>query len=212
MLAFQLIGFYGVYAICFWVGLIFAMISGALSGVFHGIHADSAHFGGPDTGHMDAGHIGDHGGAGGGGGHTIPDFPAFSPVTIATFVTIFGGTGMIFTRIPSTSPPYFSLPLAVACAFGGAYGVFLLFSKIFESVQSSSEVVQSTLINQPATVITTIPANGMGEIAYVAGAGRQNAQARSIDGEKIDAGTEVVIKKVVGGSFYVERKQCTDEL
>ncbi|MGA2221051.1 MAG: NfeD family protein [Verrucomicrobiia bacterium] len=207
LLAFQLIGFYGVYAICFWVGLIFALVSGALSGVFHGIHADSAHFGGPE-GHLDVGHDAGHaGGAGGGGGHTIPDFPAFSPVTIATFVTIFGGTGMIFTRIPSTSPPYFSLPLAVGCAFGGSYGVFLLFSKIFETMQGSSEVVQSELIGQPATVITTIPANGMGEIAYVAGAGRQNAQARSIDGEKINAGTEVVIKKVVGGSFYVERKQ-----
>jgi hypothetical protein len=207
LLAFQLIGFYGVYAICFWVGLIFALISGALSGVFHGIHADSTHLGGPDAGHIDAGHAGDHGGAGGGGGHTIPDFPAFSPVTIATFATVFGGTGMIFTRIPATSPPYFSLPLAVACAFGGAYGVFLLFSKIFHSVQGSSEVVQSALIGQAATVITPIPADGMGEIAYVAGAGRQNAQARSVNGEKISGGSEVVIKKIVGGSFYVERKQ-----
>ena len=205
MLAFQLIGFYGVYAICFWVGLIFALISGALSGVFHGIHADSTHIGGPD-GHIDAGHAGDHGGAGGGGGHTIPDFPAFSPVTIATFVTVFGGTGMIFTRVSATSPPYFSMPLAVACALGGAYGVFLLFSKIFETMQGSSEVVQSALINQAAIVITTIPDNGMGEIAYVAGAGRQNAQARSVNGEKIEVGAEVVIKKVVGGSFYVERK------
>jgi hypothetical protein len=208
ILAFQLIGFYGVYAICFWVGLVFALISGALSGVFHGIHADSTHLGGgPDAGHIDAGHVGDHGGAGGGGGHTVPDFPAFSPVTIATFVTIFGGAGMILTRIRETSPPYFSMPLAVACAFGGAYGVFLLFSKIFESVQGSSEVVQSALIDQAATVITTIPADGMGEIAYVAGPGRQNAQARSINGEKINVGSEVVIKKIVGGSFYVERKQ-----
>ena len=45
-----------------------------------------------------------HGGAGGGGGHTIPDFPAFSPVTIATFVTIFGGTGMIFTQDSGNQP------------------------------------------------------------------------------------------------------------
>jgi membrane protein implicated in regulation of membrane protease activity len=128
-------------------------------------------------------------------------------VTIATFVTIFGGTGMIFSRIGATSPVYFSLPLAMACAFGGAYGVFLLFSKIFEAVQGSSEIVQSSLINQAATVITTIPADGMGEIAYVAGPGRQNGQARSISGEKINVGSEVVIKKIVGGSFYVERKQ-----
>ena len=207
LLAFQLIGFYGVYAICFWVGLIFALISGALSGVFHGIHADSTHIGGPE-GHLDVGHDAGHaGGAGGGGGHTIPDFPAFSPVTIATFATVFGGTGMIFTRIPATNPPYFSMPLAVACAFGGAYGVFLLFSKIFETMQGSSEVVQSALINQAATVITTIPDNGMGEIAYVAGAGRQNAQARSVNGEKINVGSEVVIKKIVGGSFYVELRQ-----
>src|SRR5262249_54218385 len=108
-LAFEMSGFYEVYAVCFWVGLIFSLISGAMSGVFHGVHADSTHIG-PDAGHIDGGH------GGIGGGHTIPDFPPFSPVTIATFVTVFGGAGMIFSRIPATSPGYFSMPLALLCA------------------------------------------------------------------------------------------------
>ena len=206
ILAIEIVSFYGVFAICFWVGLIFAIVSGLTSGMFHGIHAADSHIGG-DVGHGDAGGHVDHGGVGGHGGHSIPDFPAFSPVTISTFITMFGGSGMIFSKIPATSAPYFSVPLALLSGFGSAYGVFLLFSKMFYAMQGSSEVIQGQLIGQSATVITTIPVVGMGEIAYVGSGGRQNAQARSTDGQPILSGTEVFITKIIGGSFYVSRNK-----
>ncbi len=85
--------------------------------------------------------------------------------------------------------------------------MFLFFSKVFYAMQSSSEVIQTSLIGQTATVITAIPAGGMGEIVYVAGGGRQNAQARAADGQPIPTGAEVTITKVVGGSFWVTRKE-----
>lgn len=212
MLALEFLSFYSVFALCFWVGLIFALISGLMSGVFHGIHAGDAHIGG-DVGHGDAGGHADHGGHAGdvGGGHAMPDFPAFSPVTISAFVTVFGGAGMIFTRIEATREPYFAVPLALASAFGGAYVLYLIFSKLFSATQSSSEVVQQSLIGQSATVITAIPAQGMGEIAYVGGGGRQNAQARSADGTVIVAGSEVFITKIVGGSFSVSRTKPSEQ-
>lgn len=195
VLAFELISFYGVYTVCFWVGLIFAIISGVMSGVFSGAHADSPHIGG--DGGAD-GHVG-------GDVHGLPDFPAVGPVTISTFITVFGGCGMIFSKIEATQQPYISLPISLAIAFGGSYLVFLLFSKFFYGQQSSSEAQQHELIGQTATVITSIPAQGVGEIAFFAGASRQNAQARSVDGQPIATGEEVTIAKIVGGSYYVTR-------
>ena len=213
--AFEILSLYTAFWICFWVGLFFAIMSGLMSGIFGGSHADASHLGGHGLdvgGHDVGGHDGHPGGGaeghdmGQGVGHSMPDFPALSPVTISTFVTVFGGAGVIFTKIPETSPVYFSVPLAMVCAFGTSYGVFLIFSKIFHAVQGSSEVLQGSLVGQSATVTISIPTDGMGEIVYVAGAGRQNAQARASDGQPISTGAEVTIMKVVGGNFYVKRK------
>ncbi len=200
VIAVELFSLSTVYAFCFWLGLIFAVISGLMSGVFHGSHADSPHLGGAES--ADGGHGGD---VGGDGGHGMPDFPAVGPVTISTFVTIFGGLGIIFSNIPATNPVYFSLPMAMLSGLGGAYGVFLLFSRVIYAQQSSSEVQQYSLLGQRGTVITTIPAAGCGEIVFEAGAGRQNAQARTESGEAIPSGSEVTITKVVGGCYYVKR-------
>ena len=113
---------------------------------------------------------------------------------------------MIFSKIPATSPEYLSLPLSLISAFGGGYGIYLFISKVFYAQQASSEVVQRTMVGKPATVNTPVPAEGMGEIVFVAGSGRQNVQARAEDGRPIPSGAEVVITKIVGGTYYVTRK------
>ena len=202
MLAFSLLSFYGVFALCFWVGLIFALVAGLTSGVFGGDHGGVGHID-HDLGHV--GHVGGHGDTGG-MDHGVPHFPPFGPVTIGTFITVFGGTGMIFSRLPATDRPYFALPLATACGLGGAVAMFLLFSKVFYSMQGSSEITQQSLIGQTATVSVTIPGDNMGEIVFVTGATRQNVQARSADGETLRTGLEVTITKLVGGTAYVARK------
>ena len=117
---------------------------------------------------------------------------------------------MIFRGIPVASHPALSVLLATGSAFTGGYLVYLLFAKVIYGMQASSEVLQHTLIGQSATVTTSIPADGTGEIVYTGGSGRQNAPARSTEGQPIPTGTEVQITKVVGGSFYVKRKEPTD--
>ena len=52
--------------------------------------------------------------------------------------------------------------------------------------------------------ITPIPANGVGEIAYVNGGSRYTAPARSLDGLEIANGKAVKIARIVGSQFYVE--------
>jgi membrane protein implicated in regulation of membrane protease activity len=124
---------------------------------------------------------------------------------MASFVTAFGGLGIIFSRIEATSKPWISAPLS---ALGGvviAAAVFSLFAKLFSKTQSSSESHVASLIGQDATVITPIPENGVGEIAYVQAGTRYTAPARAERGTAIAAGQSAKITRTVGSQFYVEK-------
>jgi membrane protein implicated in regulation of membrane protease activity len=60
-----------------------------------------------------------------------------------------------------------------------------------------------TLAGQIATVITPIPAQGVGEIAYVQSGSRYTAPAREENGQPVGGGETVRITRVVGTQFYV---------
>jgi membrane protein implicated in regulation of membrane protease activity len=81
---------------------------------------------------------------------------------------------------------------------------FLLFNWMFQQTQSSSESRVGSLTGQPASIITPIPANGVGEIAYVQGGSRYTAPARTESGAPIPAGKPVRITRVVGTEYFVE--------
>lgn len=183
------------YAICFGVGLLFTLIS-AISGHAFGGHGEAGH----DIGH--AGHAQGHA-EGGGGAHDMPGFAPLSPTTIAMFLTAFGGFGMIFSQFSPTSSPWLSAPLAIVAGFGIAFVVFLLFRAIFRSTQGTSEGRVADLVGCEATVITTINADGVGEIAYVQSGSRYSAPARSDHGVAHANGTSVKIVRIVGTQFYV---------
>lgn len=180
-----------IYAICLIVGLLFTIVS-AIFGHF---------FGG-----------GEHGGDVGTGGHAeagfdnsgIPGISFFSPMVLASFVAAFGGLGIILSDIPATRSVWISAPLSVAGAFCIALGVLWLFNLVFSRSQSSSESVVATLVGQTASLITPIPQNGVGEIAYVQSGARYTAPARSEKGVAISLGQTVKITRVVGTQFYVE--------
>lgn len=179
-----------IYLVCFGVGLLFTLVSGVLGGVFGG---HDAHGGVADT-HAEGGFA----------SHEMPGFSPLSPTTLATFVTAFGGLGMVFHTIPATRPPWFSVPLAALGAFLAAAAVVWLFSAIFMRTQSSSEGRVATLVGLTAMLNTSIPADGVGEIAYVQGGSRYTAPARSEGGRPIPNGTAVKITRVIGTEFFVE--------
>src|SRR5437867_11428645 len=112
-----------IYAICFGVGLLFTLIS-AIAGHLFGGH--DAH-----------GDVGTHGHAEAGYEHTgMPGLSPFSPTTIASFITAFGGLGLIFSRIEATKRVWISAPLAALGGLVIAGGVFLIFNKVFSKTQS----------------------------------------------------------------------------
>lgn len=194
-----------IYAICFGVGLLFTLIS-AIAGHAFGGHGEVGHV---DPGHgfdpaAQAGHGQGHA-EGGGGASDMPGFAPLSPTTIATFVTAFGGLGMIFQQIAITRSLWVSAPAAALGALGIAALVFMMFRALFSRTQASSEGHVVDLLGQPATVITPIASGSIGEIAYVQAGTRYSAPARSDDDLPLPNGATVKITRIVGTQFFVSR-------
>ena len=200
-----------VYLILFLIGLGFAIVSFILSGIGHfgtdhsvdGHHVDVV--GHHDTGHHDFGHhdYGHHDSEFS-GAHLSP----VSPITIAMFITSFGGMGFILQQLPGRSL-LFSLPLALASGLVIAGAAFYLLYRIFSATQASSNYTRESVLDMEAEVIIPIPANGVGEIAYTAQGSRFSAPARSEDQEAISKHAIVRITKVAGNIFYV--REIPDE-
>ena len=85
-----------------------------------------------------------------------------------------------------------------------AFLAFLLFNFMFKQTQSSSESKVASLLGQTASIIMPIPADGVGEIAYVQGGARYTAPARTESGVPVSAGKPVKITRIVGTQYYVE--------
>lgn len=180
-----------IYAICFGVGLVFTLVTAVMGHAFGGADADAGEIG--TGGHADAGF--DHSG--------LPGLPILSPTTIACFITALGGFGMIFSKIEATSSAWISVPLALVGGTMIAAAIMWLFAMIFQKTQASSESKVAGLAGRPATIITPIPADGVGEIAYVDGGSRYNGPARSEGGVAVASGEKVYITRIVGTQFYV---------
>ena len=180
-----------IYIACLALGLLFTIIS-ATMGHFFGGH--DAH---PDVGtggHAEAGY--DHSG--------VPGISFFSPTVLACFVTAFGACGLILSRVKATSNVWVSAPISAVAGVIMAFLAFLLFNFMFKQTQSSSESKVASLLGQTASIITPIPADGVGEIAYVQGGARYTAPARTESGAPVSAGKPVRITRIVGTQYYVE--------
>jgi len=179
-----------IYIACLALGLLFTMVS-AVAGHFFGGHD---HVGGDlgTGGHAEAGY--DHSG--------VPGISFFSPTVLSCFVTAFGACGIILTKVGS--PVWVSAPISAVAGVIMAGLAFLLFNWMFQQTQSSSESKVSSLVGQTASIITPIPENGVGQIAYVQGGSRYNAPARTENGTPVNSGKLVRITRIVGTDFFVE--------
>ncbi|MHB9129799.1 MAG: hypothetical protein ACYDBB_01750 [Armatimonadota bacterium] len=193
-------GIITAYWVCLTIGVVYAVIALILGdlaghdGDIGGVHGDIGH----DVG--GAGHAGD-GGIDGGGGQLV--FGPFSPLVIAFFLTSFGGTGLLVTRVIHPVSMLVALLLALASGFILAWLLVTGLNKLLGSLQSSSEVRMASLLGSEAEVTTQIPPDGVGEIAYVAMGARYVGPARSDEMVAIPRFSTVRIDRIVGSLFYV---------
>jgi len=178
-----------IYSICLVTGLIFTVVS-VMAGHFfgHGGHVAGS------GGHVEAG----------ADASDAPGISIFSPTIIASFITAFGGFGLIFTEFYHTRPAEISAPLSLVGGLVVAGVLYLFLGTVFRHTQGSSESHVARLIGAEANVITPIPENGVGEIAYVVGDTRYTAPARGEKGTAVANGRTVKITRIVGTQFYVQ--------
>jgi len=179
-----------IYTACLALGLLFAIIS-AFAGHLFGGH-DGGDVG--TGGHAEAGY--DHSG--------VPGISFFSPTVLGCFITAFGACGLILSHIESTRSVWISAPVSAVAGSVMAFISLGIFNWMFSKTQSSSESRVASLAGQAASIVTPIPLNGVGEIAYIQGGSRYTAPARTETGVAVPAGKPVRITRIVGTQYFVE--------
>ena len=168
------------------LGVAYAAMAGAM-GWFSDLGGGDIHL--DASGHFDAGHP-----------HPI------SGTTLATFVTGFGGGGTVAQYLLGWGTGG-SLAVATGSGLALAAAAFGVLELIFKQTQAGSEFSMEEIAGRDAEVITSIPAGGTGEVAYLAKGQREVAAARASDGSAISKGKLVVIEKVLGPTMFVREKR-----
>ena len=177
---------------CFAFGLVFTVAS-FLLGAFGGGHG--LHVPGLDglLGHADAGSGGDQG----------PGISPFNLSTISAFLTWFGGAGYLLERYSSfTGVAIVSLSIGAGIVGGGA--IFVTLTRYVAPRLTEMRAEDYQVVGTTARVTSPIRAGGTGEIVYSLAGTRRSDGARSVTGQALERGTEVVILRVERGIAYVE--------
>jgi membrane protein implicated in regulation of membrane protease activity len=188
-----------MYLVCLLLGLFYGIVAGLLN-----LLGGHLHFGGDHSmdgvGHTphEVSQMGHEPGAAEAGIHMTP----FNPVVITIFLVSFGGMGLATKQLFDWQ--YASLAVASCSGFVMAGITFAIFEKLFSITQGSSQPSLEELIGKDAEVITPIPENGLGEIAYVCRGSRFTSPARAEAGVAIPRMTAVTMTRVVGTTFYVK--------
>lgn len=125
----------------------------------------------------------------------------FSPLVIAFFLTTFGASGILLSKAPVLGT--LSILFAGVISVLLAWGFISFFNRVLGSMAVSSEVRVASLIGMEAEVTVAIPAQGVGEIAYIAMGSRSTAPARSEEPIPIPRYATVHIARIAGNMLYV---------
>lgn len=186
------------YLICLLLGLFYGVFAGLFS--ILGGHFGGDHGGGESLGHTDAevAQMGHEPGAADSGAHMTP----LNPVVVSIFLVSFGGTGLAAMQLFGWQ--YGSLGVAAPSGFVMGAVTFAIFNKLFSVTQGSSEPSMQEIVGKEAEVITPIPQDGLGEIAYMRRGSRFTAGARSESGQPVAKHSVVTVTRIVGHTYYVK--------
>jgi hypothetical protein len=182
------------YLVCFVVGFAFTALS-FLSGTLH------FHFHIPGQVHTPTlGHgSGAHGPGHGSGAH----FPFFNPMTLAAFLTWFGGAGYLLVHLRHI---WVFAGLAIA-SFSGLVGASLVFwfvAKVLMKNEKDLNPLDYEMVGVLGRVSVSIRSEGTGEIIFAQEGVRKTCAARSETGAPIAKGEEVLVTRYDRGVAYVQ--------
>lgn len=204
------------YLICFIAGFTFSVLS-FLSGSLHlhlhlpkGFHGGGAGHGGHGIGHaahgpahganVSHGTSGPRGGRGAAkGGH----FSFVNPMTLAAFLTWFGGIGYI-----TQHKHWFLLSGLIVATLAGLTGASIVFwfvAKVLMAQDYTMDPADYEMVGVLGKICSGVRENGTGELLYEQMGKRKVCAVRSEIGEVLVKGTEVVVTRYEGGIAYVRR-------
>lgn len=192
------------YLICFAAGFLFSFFSFLMGGLhwhlpFH-IHfpgATDPHF------HVHGGAV--HGGAGHhANGRAGTPVSYVNPLTIAIFLTWFGGTGYLLSRYSSFLVAS-ALMASVLVGLVGACVVFVFLARVLTSPEEAMDPADFDMMGVLGRLSLPIREGGTGELIYSQAGTRRTCGARSEDGAPIAKGVEVVVTRYEKGIAYVRR-------
>ncbi len=128
-----------------------------------------------------------------------------SPITIAVFITTFGGVGLILNNL-TPLPLVLNLFLAAVSGVTLSGVIFLLYTRLLVAAQGSSEIQRGELVGRSGEITAPIPAGGIGEVAMVVRGTRVRSPARSADGNPIPRGTLVEVVEETGNVVVVKNR------
>jgi hypothetical protein len=126
--------------------------------------------------------------------------------TVMTFVTWFGGVGYLISHYTVLGGAA-SLIVATASGIGGGSVVALFITRVLERGQTEVYEADYRMPGTAAHVTSTIYPGYAGEITYALAGSTQTSAARSVAGEEIARGTEVVVLKYERGVAFVDTWQ-----
>lgn len=127
------------------------------------------------------------------------------PITIVTFITVFGGVGIITTN--KGFHPIYSFIISFASAYLVSLLIYRLIIRPLFRAQNTSASSQKDLIGITANVTSTIMENAFGQITYINNGNTYTSPAKNIQGRPIVTGTKVVIVSIKDNVFYVVPKE-----
>ena len=183
---------------CFAFGLIFTVASFVLGGFGATTDVDlpDAPLGGLDGADQSLAGLAGHGH----GAHISP----FSFSTLSAFLAWFGGAGWLLVRYSDLT----ALLIIILASFTGLVGggiVFVTLARYVVPRLTEMRPEDYQLTGVTARVTSAIAAGGTGEIVYSLAGTRRVDGARSVNGEALEHGAEVVVLKVEKGIAYVQR-------
>lgn len=200
------------YLICFAAGFLFSLLS-FLSGTMHLPLAKHFHLGG--IGHAGGhGHIGGHVSGGQAPGHVATakghiksgvrgsEFPLMNPMTLAAFLTWFGGTGYLLERFRHIWV-LAGLMFSSLAGLVGASIVFFFVAKVLMAHDYTLDPLDYEMVGVLGRLGSPIRRGGTGEILFIQQGARKGCAARSESGESLPKGLEVVVTRYDHGVAYV---------
>jgi hypothetical protein len=127
----------------------------------------------------------------------------WSAPVLSTLLVFFGGTGIILENGFGIKAPMITVPISIGTGLAFSLAVLILLSKLMTSMTGTTHQSLNECVGMEAEVVTPIPADGVGEVAYNLTTGRRTSPARSDEGVMIPGHSMVRICKVVGGTAVV---------